>query len=155
MRIGWGFDAHRIGPDGPMMIGGVVVAQDRGLVGTSDADVLLHAVADAILGAAALGDLGTHFPSSDERWANADSGELLAHVVEKARGSGLLVDSVDATVIAEKVRIGPHRESMRTRLAELLDVLVDRVSVKATSTDGMGYIGNDEGIAAVAVVVLN
>ncbi len=155
MRIGWGFDAHRIGPDGPMMIGGVVVAEDRGLVGTSDADVLLHAVADAILGAAALGDLGTHFPSSDEKWANADSGELLAHVVELARGSGLLVDSVDATVIAEKVRIGPHRESIRTRLAELLDVLVDRVSVKATSTDGMGYIGNDEGIAAVAVVVLN
>lgn len=155
MRIGWGFDAHRIGPDGPMMIGGVVVAEDRGLVGTSDADVLLHAVADAILGAAALGDLGTHFPSSDERWANADSGELLAHVVDLARGSGLLVDSVDATVIAEKVRIGPHRESIRTRLAGLLDVLVDRVSVKATSTDGMGYIGNDEGIAAVAVVVLN
>ena len=138
-----------------MMIGGIVVAEDRGLVGTSDADVLLHAVADAILGAAALGDLGTHFPSSDERWANADSGELLAHVVDLARGSGLLVDSVDATVIAEKVRIGPHRESIRTRLAGLLDVLVDRVSVKATSTDGMGYIGNDEGIAAVAVVVLN
>lgn len=155
MRIGWGFDAHRIGSEGPMIIGGVVVAEDRGLVGTSDGDVALHAVADAILGAAALGDLGTHFPSTDEQWHGADSADLLSQVVVMARGAGLLVDSVDVTIVAETVRIGPHRESIRTKLAGALDLPIGRVSVKATSTDGMGFVGSDEGIAAVAVVVLN
>jgi 2-C-methyl-D-erythritol 4-phosphate cytidylyltransferase/2-C-methyl-D-erythritol 2,4-cyclodiphosphate synthase len=155
VRIGWGFDAHRIGPDGPMMIGGVVVAEDRGLVGTSDGDVALHAVADAILGAAALGDIGTHFPSSDEQWHGADSADILARVVEMARGSGLVVDSVDVTVIAETVRISPYRDAMRSRLADVLELPIDRVSVKATSIDGMGFIGRDEGIAAVAMAMLN
>lgn len=138
-----------------MIIGGVVVAEDRGLVGTSDGDVALHAVADAILGAAALGDLGTHFPSTDEQWHGADSADLLSQVVVMARGAGLLVDSVDVTIVAETVRIGPHRESIRTKLAGALDLPIGRVSVKATSTDGMGFVGSDEGIAAVAVVVLN
>lgn len=155
MRIGWGFDAHRIGADGPMIIGGVVVAEDRGLVGTSDGDVALHAVADAVLGAAALGDLGSHFPSTDEQWHGADSMDLLSQVAVMARGAGLLVDSVDLTIVAEKVRIGPHRESIRTKIAGVLDLPIGRVSVKATSTDGMGFIGSDEGIAAVAVVVLD
>ena len=154
MRTGWGFDAHRIGPHGPMRIGGVVVSQDRGLIGTSDADVALHAVADAILGAAALGDLGTHFPSSDERWHDVDSSDLLGRVIEMAASAGLGVDSVDVTVIAQTVRIAPHREAMRRRLAEIMGAPIDRVSVKATTTDGMGYLGRDEGIAATAVVVL-
>jgi 2-C-methyl-D-erythritol 2,4-cyclodiphosphate synthase len=155
VRIGWGFDAHRIGPDGPMTIAGVTVATDRGLVATSDGDVALHAVADAILGAAALGDLGEHFPSSDERWQGADSSELLSAVVDMARNAGLVADSVDVTVIAQTVRIAPHREEMREELARLLELPVARVSVKATSTDGMGFIGQDEGVAAVAVTILN
>ncbi|MDJ0925142.1 MAG: 2-C-methyl-D-erythritol 2,4-cyclodiphosphate synthase [Acidimicrobiia bacterium] len=155
MRIGWGFDAHRIGSDGPMTIAGVVVAEDRGLIATSDGDVALHAVGDAILGAAALGDLGTHFPSSDEQWQGADSVGILSRIVEMAREAGLLVDSVDVTVIAQSVRIAPHREAMRRGLAEVLELPPDRVSVKATTTDGMGYLGSDEGVAAVAVAVLN
>ena len=155
MRIGWGFDAHRIGPIGPMLIGGVEVDADRGLEGTSDADVALHAVADAILGAAAMGDLGSHFPSSDERWQDADSSELLGEVVTMAATQGLLVDSIDVTIIAQTVRISPHREAMRQKLADLLQLPTARVSVKATTTDGMGYLGQDEGIAAVAVAVLN
>ena len=137
-----------------MRISGVTVAEDRGLVGTSDADVALHAVADAILGAAALGDLGTHFPSSDERWHGADSGELLQTVVEMAAAAGHTVDSVDLTVIAQTIRIAPHRKEMRTRLAGILRTPLDRVSVKATTTDGMGYLGRDEGVAATAVAVL-
>lgn len=155
MRIGWGFDAHRIGPDGPMLIAGVVVAEDRGLIGTSDGDIALHAVADAILGAAALGDLGSHFPSSDEQWHDADSTDLLRQVVKLAEGQGLIADSIDVTIIAETVRIAPHRETMRQKLAEVLNLPPSRVSVKATTTDGMGYLGRDEGLAAVAVAVLN
>ncbi len=154
MRTGWGFDAHRIGPDGPMRIGGVVVSDARGLIGTSDADVALHAVADAILGAAALGDLGTHFPSNDSRWHDADSSDLLRRVVEMVTDAGLTVDSVDITVIAETVRIAPHREAMRSHLAGILGTPPERISVKATTTDGMGYLGRDEGIAATAVAVL-
>jgi 2-C-methyl-D-erythritol 4-phosphate cytidylyltransferase/2-C-methyl-D-erythritol 2,4-cyclodiphosphate synthase len=138
-----------------MRIGGIVVAEDRGLTATSDGDVALHAVTDAILGAAALGDLGTHFPSSDEQWQGVDSAVLLAQAAEMAQGRGLVVDSVDITVIAQNVRIAPHREAMRRRLAEILALPLDRVSVKATTTDGMGYLGNDEGIAAAAVAVLN
>jgi len=155
VRIGWGFDAHRIGPDGPMLIAGVVVAEDRGLIGTSDGDIALHAVADAILGAAALGDLGSHFPSSDEQWHDADSTDLLRQVVKLAEGQGLIADSIDVTIIAETVRIAPHRETMRQKLAEVLNLPPSRVSVKATTTDGMGYLGRDEGLAAVAVAVLN
>lgn len=138
-----------------MLIGGVEVAPDRGLIGTSDGDVALHALADAILGAAALADLGSHFPSSDERWHGADSAVLLGHVVEMAATQGLIVDSVDVTVIAQSIRISPHRETMRHKIAEILQLPLGRVSVKATTTDGMGYLGKDEGIAAVAVAVLN
>ncbi len=154
MRIGWGFDAHRIGPAGPMRIGGVTVTDDRGLVGTSDGDVGLHAVADAILGAAALGDLGSHFPSSDPALQGSDSAELLASVVAMAVDSGYAIEQVDLTIIAQTVRISPHRDAIRERLAHLLSVPLEGVSVKATTTDGMGYLGRDEGIAATAVVLL-
>ena len=154
MRVSWGFDAHRFGGDPPLLIGGVTVSTDRGLIGTSDGDVALHAVADALLGAAALGDLGTHFPSSDERWLGADSALLVATVAQMIAQTGLTVDSVDVTVIAETVRIAPHRTAMRERLAEILAIPLEQVSVKATSTDGMGYLGRDEGIAATAVAVL-
>lgn len=155
MRIGWGFDAHRIGGDGPMLIGGIVVDDARGLEGTSDADVALHAIADAALGAMALGDLGTYFPSSDPQWADADSSDLLVRVVQLVEQRGLEIRHVDVTVIAETVRISPHREAMRRRIAEITRVGLGSVSVKATSTDGMGFIGRDEGIAAVAVVTVD
>lgn len=155
MRVGWGFDAHRIGGEGPMLIGGVVVATDRGLLGTSDADVALHSICDAVLGAAALGDLGSHFPSDDPRWSGADSAELLAHCVALARSEGLSVDSIDLTVVAQTVRISPARGQMRERIAAILGVPISNVSVKATTTDGMGFLGRDEGVAAIAVAVLS
>jgi 2-C-methyl-D-erythritol 2,4-cyclodiphosphate synthase len=155
VRVGWGFDAHRFGGEGPTLLGGVSVDPDRGVVGTSDADVLAHAVADALLGAAALGDLGELFPSSDPRWEDADSMELLAEVVERIGAAGFRVGSVDCTIIAESVAVSPYRGAIRDRLAGVLDVGRQAVSVKATSTDGLGFIGRDEGLAAVVVAVLH
>jgi 2-C-methyl-D-erythritol 2,4-cyclodiphosphate synthase len=137
-----------------MIIAGVTVADDFGLVATSDGDVALHALADAILGACALGDLGTHFPSSDPEWRGAASTDLLAIVVEMAGKAGYSVESVDLTVIAQSIRMAPHRGAMRENVAGLLDVTVDQVSIKATTTDGMGFVGRDEGVAAVAVAVV-
>ena len=150
-----GFDAHRLNDDlPPLKIGGVIVDEHRGLSGTSDADVLAHAVADAVLGAAALGDLGTFFPSDDERWKGADSLDLLSRVVTLIESEGLHVGNVDTTVVAETVRIGPHREQMRANLAFALHVETTHVSVKATTTDELGALGRDEGVAASAVVLL-
>ena len=154
MRVGIGTDAHRFGGPGLTLLGGVVVDERRGVEATSDGDVLAHAVADALLGAAALGDLGTVFPSADPRWQGADSMALLAEVVAQVRQAGYRVSSLDATVLAEKVRVAPHREAIRGRLAQVLEVEVGRVSVKGTSTDGLGFLGRDEGLAAVAVAVL-
>ncbi len=155
MRVGWGFDAHRIGGPGPMRICGVVVDEMVGLEGTSDADVALHAVADALLGAAALGDLGQYFPSDDPQWADADSADLLARIVKMVDDRGISIHHVDVTVIAQSVRISPHRAAMRQRLADILRTPLAHLSVKATTTDGMGFLGRDEGIAAMAVVTLD
>jgi 2-C-methyl-D-erythritol 2,4-cyclodiphosphate synthase len=155
MRVGWGADVHRFGEPGPIRLGGVVVDQSRGVEATSDGDVLAHAAADALLGAAALGDLGALFPSADPSWRGADSMALLAVVVERVQAAGYRVSSLDATVIAETVRVSPHREAIRRRLAEVLGVEMERVSVKATSTDGLGFLGRDEGLAAVVVAVLS
>lgn len=152
MRVGWGFDAHRFGGDPPVLLAGVPVDLDRGLLGTSDADVVAHAVADALLGAAVLGDLGELFPSSDPRWVDADSMELLRTVVDLVLKEGRRVVHLDVTVIAESVRVSPAREAIRAALADALDVEVDEVSVKATTTDGLGFLGRDEGVAAMAVV---
>lgn len=154
MRVGWGFDAHRCGGDGPTLFAGVVVSTDRGLLGTSDADVVAHAVCDALLGAGALGDLGTYFPSDDPQWENADSMQLLAAVVSTLREAGLVVANVDVTVVAESTRVAPHRSAIRQALARTLGVDLGAVSVKATSTDGMGFLGRDEGIAATAVALV-
>ena len=154
MRVGWGYDAHRFGGPGPLRLAGVEVTTDPGLLGTSDGDVVAHAVADALLGAAALGDLGTYFPSTDPQWEGADSMRLLAMVLDRVRAAGLEVGGIDVTVIAESVRVAPHRQAMRVALAALLGVDTGRVSVKATSTDGMGFVGRGEGMAAVAVVTL-
>lgn len=154
MRVGWGYDAHRFGGPGPLKLCGIEVSSDRGLVGTSDADVALHAVIDALLGAAARGDLGELFPSDEPRWQDADSRELLAVARSHIESAGFRTEAVDVTIIAQSVRIAPHRTQMRHTLADALGIDVAAVSVKATSTDGMGSIGRDEGIAATAVAVL-
>lgn len=154
MRIGYGLDVHRFGGDPPIVLGGVVVDDARGVDATSDGDVAVHALIDALLGAAALGDVGHHFPSSDPRWHGASSLRLLAHAVVLLRDEGWSVGTVDVTVVAERVRVAPHREVMRARLAEVLDVEVGAVSVKATTTDGLGFAGRDEGIAAHAVATI-
>lgn len=154
MRIGWGFDAHRFGGSGPIVLAGVVVDPTRGIEATSDGDVVAHAVADALLGALALGDIGVHFPSSDPETEGMDSMELLAKVVRIVEDRGSLVGNVDVTVVAQSVRIGPHREEMRDRLAAIIRIDRSSVSVKATTTDEMGSIGRDEGIAVTAAVTV-
>lgn len=153
-RIGFGFDAHRFGGDGPVILCGIAVDVSRGLEGTSDADVGLHALADALLGAAALGDLGLYFPSNASESHGADSSELLSEVVRRVTGAGFEIGAVDVTVVAETVRVGPYREAMRDRVASLLGIDRARVSIKATTTDGMGFLGRDEGIAAMAVATI-
>ncbi len=152
-RVGWGFDAHRFGGDPPVVLAGVDVSSTRGVLATSDGDVAAHAVIDALLGAAALGDLGSHFPSSEEEWHGANSMDLLARAARMAADAGVRTESVDLTVIAQAERVAPHREAMRSNLASVLGLEIGAVSVKATTTDGMGFIGAGEGIAAVAVVV--
>ena len=154
MRVGWGVDAHRFGGPGPVRICGVEIEAEQGLLATSDGDVAAHAVADAVLGAAALGDLGQHFPSSDVRWEGADSMAILSTTVALVADHGWAVASVDLTIIAENVRIAPNREAMRERLAKTLGIDLGSTSVKATSTDGMGLIGAGEGMAAIAAVTL-
>ena len=150
-RTGIGFDVHAFAGEGPMMLGGIEVTHSRGLKGNSDADVVLHAITDALLGSAGLGDIGEHFPPSDPRWKGADSSMFLRHAVELLRGKGAVIDHVDCTVIAEAPKVGPHREAMRARIADILGLRADQVSVKATTTEGLGFTGRREGIAAQAV----
>jgi 2-C-methyl-D-erythritol 2,4-cyclodiphosphate synthase len=154
LRVGQGVDAHRLVPGRPLVLGGVEIAHARGLEGHSDGDVLLHAIASALLGALGAGDLGSNFPSSDARVAGAASATLLASVCEQVRARGFAVGNVDATVIAQEPRLAPHREAMVASVARRLGVDAARVSVKITSTDGLGAIGRGEGIAAQAVVLL-
>ncbi|MEX2280304.1 MAG: 2-C-methyl-D-erythritol 2,4-cyclodiphosphate synthase [Acidimicrobiia bacterium] len=151
-RVGIGFDVHRFGSSPPVLIGGVIVDTERGLDATSDGDVACHAVTDAVLGAANLGDMGMHFPSSDTRWQDADSLEMLRESVRMAAARSVSMVAVDVTVISQSVRIGPFRDQIRAGIAGALGVDSDRVSVKATTTDHLGALGRDEGIAAMAVV---
>ena len=153
-RVGWGFDAHPLDGDPPLIIGGVEVSDQVGVSATSDGDVLAHAVADAVLGAATLSDIGEHFPSDDPAMAGASSLDVLAQAAAMAVGAGWQVIHLDATVIAQDVRIAPHRPLMRVNLARALGVVVELVSVKATTTDGLGFIGRGEGLGAVAVVTV-
>jgi 2-C-methyl-D-erythritol 2,4-cyclodiphosphate synthase len=155
MRIGQGFDAHAFGEGRRLVLGGVTFEGETGLAGHSDGDVLTHAVIDALLGAAALGDIGGHFPSTDERWRDADSIEMLKHVVRLVSQAGLRALNVDATVIAVKPRLAPHVVALRQNLAMALGIEAARVSVKATTTDGLGALGRGEGIAAMAVALLD
>jgi len=151
-RVGFGFDLHPLVADRPLVLGGVTVASDRGLGGHSDADVLAHAVGEALLGALALGDLGRHFPDTDPRYQGISSLELLRHVVQLIGAKGGRLVNVDATVLAEAPRLAPHLPAMARRLAEALGLPADRVSVKAKSPEGLGLLGRGEGIAAMAVV---
>lgn len=153
-RVGLGFDVHPFASGRPLVLGGVEVPAERGLGGHSDADVLSHAVADALLGALALGDLGRHFPDSDPRFRGASSLALLAEVVARVRARGGRVVNVDATVVAEAPRLASHLDDMRVRLAETLGVAGDRVSVKAKHAEGLGALGRQEGIAAMAVALV-
>ncbi len=154
MRIGHGLDAHRLVAGRPLMLGGVHVPHDRGLEGHSDGDAATHALADAVLGAAGAGDLGRHFPSSEERWRGVSSLVLLEHAAELARRQGWVVESAQVVIVCERPRIGPHVEAMQRALAAALGVEPAQVAVSATSTDGMGMTGRGEGVAASAVVLL-
>lgn len=155
MRIGHGFDVHALVEGRPLVIGGVTIPHPRGLLGHSDADVLLHAIADAILGACALGDIGRHFPDTEERWRGVDSRVLLREVVRLARERGWQVHNLDATVIAQAPRMAPHIGRMREHLAADLEVALDAVNIKATTTERLGFTGRGEGIAAEAVCLLS
>ncbi|HEY7564078.1 MAG TPA: 2-C-methyl-D-erythritol 2,4-cyclodiphosphate synthase [Acidimicrobiia bacterium] len=152
VRMGLGFDAHRFGGKPPLLLGGVVVDPDRGVEATSDGDVVAHATCDALLGSLNLGDMGMHFPSSDPRWAGADSMLMLQTVVRMVLASGWWVRNLDITVVAQDLVIGPHRDAISVSLSEVLET--EAVSLKATSTDGMGFTGRNEGLAALAVVAV-
>lgn len=154
LRIGQGFDVHAFGPGDHLMLGGVRIAHGFGVIAHSDGDVLLHALTDAILGALALGDIGQWFPPSDPRWANADSSQFVAAAMNAVGQHGYRINNVDLTVLAEAPKLAPHSQAIRARIADLLEVDLSRVGLKATTTEGLGLIGRREGIAAQAVVLL-
>ncbi|MQT14045.1 bifunctional 2-C-methyl-D-erythritol 4-phosphate cytidylyltransferase/2-C-methyl-D-erythritol 2,4-cyclodiphosphate synthase [Segnochrobactrum spirostomi] len=154
VRIGNGFDVHRFGPGDSVVLGGVRIDHDAGLVGHSDADVALHAITDAILGAIGDGDIGQHFPPSEERWRGADSAVFLADAVARVTARGGIVGNIDLTIVCERPKIGPHREAMRARIAEICGMVIDRIGVKATTSEGLGFTGRREGIVAMASAVV-
>lgn len=154
MRIGHGYDAHRFSRNRALILGGITIPHEKGLLGHSDADVLTHAICDALLGAAALGDLGMHFPDSDARYHGISSLKLLTQVVTKVREAGYAIVNIDATVIAEKPQLDAFVPAMRTSLAAAAGVHGGRVSIKATTTEGMGFTGRGEGIAALATTLI-
>ncbi len=154
IRIGHGFDVHAFGGEAPLILGGVKIQDHQGLIAHSDGDVLLHAVCDALLGAAALGDIGTHFPDSDQAYENADSRELLKKVMLQLSQQGYSVGNLDVTVIAQTPRMLPHIQSIKNNLASDLDISAQQVNVKATTTEALGYVGRKEGIAVHAVTLI-
>ena len=153
-RLGTGFDVHAFGEGDHVWLGGIRVPHDRGVVAHSDGDVILHALTDAILGALADGDIGTHFPPSDPQWRGASSDRFLAYAVGLVRERGGIVDHLDTTLLCEKPRLGPHREAMRQRIAEIAGLRLDQVSLKATTTEKLGFTGRSEGIAAQAAATI-
>jgi 2-C-methyl-D-erythritol 2,4-cyclodiphosphate synthase len=154
MRIGSGFDVHAFGPGEHVMLGGVRVPHSHGVIAHSDGDVLLHALTDALLGAAGLGDIGQHFKDTDPRWQGADSAGFVRAVLAMLTERGLRVGNADVTLLAERPKIGPVRAQIRDRIAQLLEVLPAAVNVKATTTEKLGFLGRGEGLAAAAVVLL-
>ena len=153
-RSGTGFDVHAFDGAGPLIMGGITIDYPQGLAGHSDADVVLHAITDALLGAAALGDIGQHFPPSDPQWKGAASDRFLLHAADLIRERGGIIDHVDCTVICEAPKVGPHRTAIQSRVAEILGLTVDRVSIKATTTEQLGFTGRREGIAAQAIATV-
>ena len=154
MRIGMGYDAHRLVEGRDLILGGVKIPHNLGLLGHSDADVLLHSIADALLGAAALGDIGKHFPDNDDKYKNADSLRLLKSVVDKIKEKNYSVGNVDAIIVAQKPKLAPYIEEMRENIARTLGVYVEDVNVKATTEEKMGFTGAEEGISAYAVALI-
>jgi 2-C-methyl-D-erythritol 2,4-cyclodiphosphate synthase len=155
IRTGLGVDTHAFVPGRPLILGGVDIPNEVGLAGHSDADVLTHAITDALLGAAALGDIGQHYPDSDPRWEGADSVRMLRKVVVIIEEREFTIENVDCTVVMERPRIGPYRDQMRDVLARALGVAPSRVNIKATTGEGMGFVGRGEGVAAMAVATLS
>jgi 2-C-methyl-D-erythritol 2,4-cyclodiphosphate synthase len=155
VRVGFGYDSHTFAAGRRLVLGGVEIPHERGLAGHSDADAVAHAVTDALLGGAGLGDIGTHFPPTDARWHDADSMGLLAAALREVEGRNYQVVNVDVTVICEAPRIGPHVAAMRERLGEVLGIGAGNVSVKAKTNEGMGWVGSGEGLAAMAVALLD
>ncbi len=152
MRVGIGYDVHSLVKGRKLIIGGVNIPYKKGLLGHSDGDVLLHAVKDSILGAAALGDIGKHFPDTDERYRDADSLELLREVGILINSKGYVVNNLDAIIVAQEPKMAPYIEEMRNNIASVLNIEVDRINIKATTTEGLGFIGTGEGIAAKSIV---
>lgn len=155
MRIGMGYDVHRLVPDRDLIIGGVKIPHEMGLLGHSDADVLLHAISDALLGAAALGDIGKHFPDTDEKYAGADSLKLLAEVGHMLDEEAYIIENIDATIIAQAPKMRPYIDEMRFNIANALSIDISQVNVKATTEEGLGFTGAKEGIASQAICLLN
>ncbi len=154
-RIGNGFDVHQLEAGTPLIIGGVSIPFHKGSMGHSDGDVLLHAIVDALLGSLALGDIGTHFPSDDARWKDADSRKFLEHAYTLIKENGFSVENVDSVIILQIPAVAPHLLKMRKNIAQILSTDLDQISVKATTTDNLGYIGKGDGIAATAVVLIS
>ncbi|MBK8283999.1 MAG: 2-C-methyl-D-erythritol 2,4-cyclodiphosphate synthase [Ahniella sp.] len=154
IRIGHGFDVHAFREGDSVWLGNLKIPHDRGIEAHSDGDVVLHALCDALLGALALGDIGQHFPPSDPRWKGADSAVFLQHVLGLVRAKGYELGNADLTILAERPKIGPHRLAMRERIASIVGCDIERISVKATTTEKLGFTGREEGIAAEAVVLL-
>lgn len=155
MRIGQGVDIHPFDPSRPLILGGVRISDTGGLSGHSDADAVLHAITDALLGAAGAGDIGHYFPSTDERWRNADSSQFVREALRLVGGMDATVANIDVTIIAQQPKLAPHREAMVASIAELLNVPRSHVNVKATTTDHLGFIGRGEGICAMAIVLVS
>ena len=153
-RVGQGIDVHAYDASRPLILGGVRLAESGGLAGHSDADAVLHAVTDALLGAAAAGDIGSYFPSDDPRWSNAGSDRFVREALRIIRGKGFQIGNLDVTIIAQKPRLAPWRDRIRKSVAALIEVDWELVSIKATTTDHLGFIGREEGIAALAIVLL-
>lgn len=154
MRIGMGYDVHRLVEDRKMILGGVEIPFERGLLGHSDADVLTHAIMDSLLGAAALGDIGKHFPDTDPTYKGISSIKLLEHVGKLLEDNLYLIGNIDATIIAQRPKVGPYREEMRENIAKALKIPVDKVSIKATTEEGLGFTGREEGIATQSIALL-
>ena len=154
LRIGNGFDVHKLVKGRDLIIGGVKIDYDKGLDGYSDADVLLHAIMDALLGAAGLPDIGQYFPTTDEKYKDADSGELLSFVLDEIRTSGFNIINIDSTIIAEQPKMNPHIADMKDKISGILDISASQINIKATTTEKLGFVGREDGIAAMAVCLL-